>query len=785
MSGNGWHLDAELADAYVRGDLPGQAAASVDAHLPTCHDCRRVVAAATDPTRLESIWAGVAASLPALSTAAVEGMEFAAPTRRGLSRREIGIVALAVAVLAGSFVRVVATTPSPAPVVAAPTDDTSTRAPSPEPSPPSEPIATASELAVPEVTDTLPPTPPPPPVNDVVAAGTTIEAFDGCASLESHLREEGLARVTAWGLPGMAGGRGTMEPVSDSAPAPAAAADGVDPPSREYSDTNVQEAGVDEPDLLETNGSHAFVWAGNAIETFAVADGTPARVSRLDLGDGASGSTLLLWGSRLLVLTPEWHLSDPPDEAASSEGSTAPAGDSAVSPSPAFGGGTRHTVIRLVDVSDPAAPKVLHSADVEGWLVSSRSVDGIARVVVRSHPSRLPFVYPDGDRSEEEAQEHNRQVVADSTIDQWQPRVVVSHGSEAWQTAAVAPCERTVTPSEFAGFGSLSVLTVDLNGDLGDLQATTILTGGEVVYASKSSLYVATTRWYDPARDEPVDDYSTDLHTFDISSSGPAAYRASGGVPGYLLNQFSISEFDGHLRVATTQGAPWTEGTTSGVYVLQQQTGTLGVVGSVGGLGQGERIYAVRFMGPVAYLVTFRQIDPLYTLDLRDPSAPRVVGELKIPGYSAYLHPVGAGALLGLGQDATEDGQVTGTQLSLFDVSDLATPRQQSKVVFAESGSEAEWDHLAFLYWEPTGLVMVPLTTWSDTEMWSGAVAIRLADGQLTEVGRIEHPEQDGWLPPVRRTFVAGGSLFTVSDQGIQANELGNLEMRGFQAFGG
>ena len=207
--------------------------------------------------------------------------------------------------------------------------------------------------------------------------------------------------------------------------------------------------------------------------------------------------------------------------------------------------------------------------------------------------------------------------------------------------------------------------------------------------------------------------------------------------------------------------------------------------GSVEGLGKGERIFAVRFMGDAGYVVTFRQTDPLYTLDLSDPSAPRVRGELKIPGYSAYLHPVGDGLLLGVGQDADEEtGQVQGLQLSLFDVSDLAKPArlQQLKLGDRFSSSAVEWNHHAFLWWPATKLAMLPV----DTETFTGAggFAVDRAGG-IAELGRIAHPPAfaGGWAPSIERASVIRNRLFTVSGGGVKMSALDTLADAGWAAF--
>src|SRR5690606_24107857 len=152
----------------------------------------------------------------------------------------------------------------------------------------------------------------------------------------------------------------------------------------------------------------------------------------------------------------------------------------------------------------------------------------------------------------------------------------------------------------------------------------------------------------------------TEIYKFDTTTT-PPRFVGGGRVPGHLINQYAMSEWDGRLRVAaTTEGRDGGQ-SQSGVYVLAPKDGQLVQVGAVEGLGLGERIYAVRFIGPIGYVVTFRQTDPLYTVDLRDPTAPVVRGALKIPGYSAYLHPVDDTRLIGVGQDATDSGQILGT----------------------------------------------------------------------------------------------------------------------------
>jgi len=185
----------------------------------------------------------------------------------------------------------------------------------------------------------------------------------------------------------------------------------------------------------------------------------------------------------------------------------------------------------------------------------------------------------------------------------------------------------------------------------------------------------------------------------------------------------------------------------------------------------------VRFAGDTGYVVTFRQIDPLYTVDLAVPERPRVLGELKIPGYSAYLHPIGEDLLLGVGQDVSEEGRPLGTQISLFDVSDLQHPARLHKESLGLGWSEAESDHHAFLYWPRTGLMVIPFE--------QRALGYRISRTRgIDPAGRIEHEAGKlSWTPGIRRSLVVRDSVLTVSDAGVKSSSVATLAERGWAAF--
>jgi hypothetical protein len=402
-------------------------------------------------------------------------------------------------------------------------------------------------------------------------------------------------------------------------------------------------------------------------------------------------------------------------------------------------------------------------------------------------------VYPDGVRSPDEALLRNQEIVRTSPISDWLPRYELHSNGKA-ASGTLVECAAVSHPESYTGTGMLTVLTLDLTKDLGTGDPVSIVADGDTVYGNGSSLYVAddhtsrmVTGFAPSKRGTPLPAQRTEVYQFDISGPGRPTYVASGGVDGTLLNQYSLSEYNGHLRVATTSDQ--TGKSESMITVLTRRGNELAEVGKVRGLGVGERIYAVRFFGPTGYVVTFRQTDPLYTVDFSNPAQPRVVGELKISGYSAYLHAVGNGRLIGVGQEATEQGRRLGTQVSLFDTGNLASVRRLAQHQLAGGTSEVEFDPHAFLYWADKGLLVVPIMQPYRGEAGqppaSGALVLRLGGDTLTEVGTVTHPVDQNRYPDgsVRRALVISDELWTVSGSGVMVNDLDKLTQRAWIPF--
>ena len=247
---------------------------------------------------------------------------------------------------------------------------------------------------------------------------------------------------------------------------------------------------------------------------------------------------------------------------------------------------------------------------------------------------------------------------------------------------------------------------------------------------------------------------------------------ATGEVDGWLPSQFAMDEdAGGRLRVATTSGGNFSPvaRNSNGVYVLAQDGTDLKTVGSVTGIADGEHLTSARFVGDSAYLVTFRQVDPLFSVDLADPEHPKVAGELKVPGFSSYLHPAADGLLLGLGRDADEAGRITGLQLSLFDVSRPSRPvRVDAEAIDlggAYSNSAAEYDHHAFAYFPESQVVAVPVDAYNFEGAGSHRVVVfKVSKGQgLVPLGEVSLDEN------ASRTFRIGGVLYVVSQNTVKA----------------
>jgi inhibitor of cysteine peptidase len=429
------------------------------------------------------------------------------------------------------------------------------------------------------------------------------------------------------------------------------------------------------------------------------------------------------------------------------------------------------TSIKVYDVSDRENPRLQRELSADGQYVSSRMIGDYAYVVINEpvyeedDGVNLPRIYSESTEKEIPATDIYYSGVADYY------------------------------------YMYTTIIAINTQDDDQEPTYETILLGASSnLYVSMDNIYLTFPVW---GRDVG-DSQRTAIHRIHIEGS-VMNYTASGEVPGMVLNQFSMDEYDNHFRVATTTRD---ETSRNNVYVLNM---SLNVTGSLEDLAPGETIYSARFMGERGYLVTFKQIDPLFVIDLKNPYDPQVLGYLKVTGYSDYLHPYDENHIIGIGKETTDAGEFAwyqGVKISLFDVTDVSNPQEISKLEIGDRGTDSPvlWDHKAFLFDRSRNLLVMPIleakvdvTKYSEEELvwaygqpvWQGAYVFDISlDEGLQFKGRITHIESSTDLEEgyyyyyspysVERSLYINGEvgdvLYTISDAKIKMNNLENLD---------
>lgn len=606
-----------------------------------------------------------------------------------------------------------------------------------------------------------------------------LRPFNSPGELVSYVRDQAVANTAV----SQRGG------VLNFGAAPAMAEDAAggasgDAGTQTFSTTNLQEEGVDESDVLKSDGTYFYLAKENSLRIVRASPQSElAEVGRVDLDVWID--SLYLRGGHILVV----------GQMNSYTGGPGGPGMPEIMIWPPYYPSADVAVVD-VDVSNPAAPTIARKIELDGALVSSRLVNNRLVLVLTVVPD-LPTT-------------PTRFNTGGLTADELLPKARVGDT----ETIAVEPTD-VLRPDEPNGVNMTMVAALDADNIESIVGSTAVVANAGVIYASTKALYLTDT---DYSMDEVSREY-TAVHKLAFDSNGVAQYVASGAVPGRPLNQFSLSEHDDTLRIATHvqnfqlwTGGPMFMGLAvdraqsaddavavaptepyNGVYVLGEREGELKTLGSIENIAPGERIYAARFIGERGYLVTFRQIDPLWVMDLSNPESPRIVGELHIPGYSDYLHPLGERHLIGVGR-STATTQWGGTvpdalQLSLFDISDPANPVRTHVLEIGGPGSysDVSFTHKAFTFLPAQGLLAIPATLYRDGANrfeypgyeFDGALFLRVnAESGFTALGRLATVYQNPQFYPYsawRRAAVIGETAFAVGPEGVRAAPLSNL----------
>ncbi len=528
-----------------------------------------------------------------------------------------------------------------------------------------------------------------------------------------------------------------------------------DSSSNSYSTTNIQVEGVDEADIVKTDGEYIYVATSNNYYSASqnnvyILDADPEAsrvIAKIALGNNTyvaglflseDGSKLVVIGSRYQVYTyagAGWAEDVMIDSYSSDV----------------------NTFLSVYDVYEKASPVLARNLTLSGSYFNSRMIGDYVYAVV-SQPAylineevTLPKVYADAEASQIEA-------------------------------TSIYYAEMVDSYFTFTTFIGLNIMD-----DVQEPTNMTVMMGGTSnMYVSLNNIYVTFPTWNEDVQ-------YTSIHRIRVNGSEPA-FEAKGSVKGYVLNQYSMDEYNGYFRLATTSQIDSTQ--QNNVYVLNAD---LNITGKLENLAEDERIYSARFMGDKCYLVTYKQVDPFFVLDMSNPAEPKVAGELTIPGYSSYLHLYDENHVIGLGK---EDSNV---KLSLFDVSDVNNPTQIQKYVVEGdySDSDALYEPKAFLFDKEKELLVIPISqtnygviesdggadsgsraSYLEAGYWQGAYVFKVTTSGFTLRGGITHQDTTSsqyygydYNLRVNRALYIGNTLYTVSNTKVLLNNLDTLSL--------
>lgn len=516
--------------------------------------------------------------------------------------------------------------------------------------------------------------------------------------------------------------------------------------SLDYSTTNIQVEGVDEADIIKTDGQYIYLAANSLlyiVKTYPPEEATIASTIKLN-------STILgifINDNKIVIFTQEY-----PDWRYYTEAVV-----------------KYQAQIKIYDIEDRDNPVLDSEITLDGYYYNSRMI-GKHIYVVTNHPAYIK----------------DEEVIL--------PTITRNNEIEEVEVTNIYYSD---AEDYYHSFTTIFSINIEIN----EMLHETFLVGYSTsLYVSQNNIYIATPRYEN-------DIQTTEIHRINIGNS-EIKYETSGKVPGYVLNQFSMDEYNDNFRIATTQGnmgRTFSQATsTNNVYVLNKN---LTIVGRLEELAPNEQIYSARFMGTRCYLVTFKKVDPLFVISLEDPTNPSVLGKLKIPGYSNYLHPYSDYLLIGIGKETVEaeEGDFAwyqGVKLSLFDVSDVEKPKEVAKYIIGDRGTDSPvlHDHKALLFDKKRNLLVIPvLVAEIDEEkyagsvpanaygdfVWQGAYVFTATENSFELRGKITHLDDNTELLrsgyyfsseySVKRMLYIDDYLYTISNRKIKINNLADL----------
>ncbi len=634
----------------------------------------------------------------------------------------------------------------------------------------------------------------------IVSKQTHLIQYQSCAQLETDLEEMLIREVHAdidsydknFGLEDTAGG--------DPSPSNEGGGrqEGVD-----FSGTNNQESGVDEADLVKTDGYHIYALNGRQLHIFGVPEFGLLQPVSATFVEGHARQMLVDKDSNRAVVFSYINVSSLPQGHPLREAVGYTEEDAGW-----YWRSTFVSKITVFDMTNRADLKLVREVYFDGYYQTARKVGSAVNIASYASIDRREL-WDWYEHVEKFGKAQTKMVVAKRiralSLQDLTPQMYVRTPDGAFRTEGLAnaDCRSYFRPYDSHTRGFSSLFSFDLLGSDVKWDADHIVSNHSTFYQSKDRIVLAEAAhswwWYWNYRDD-VDQLN--VHVFDSSRAGKASYIGSGRVEGMLSDQFAIDEKGGAIRLATTTGMMWRwwddnedrPEPENHISVLEPDGDKFTTVGHVGGIAKGERIMSARFMEDKAVIVTFRNIDPLFTIDLADNRKPKLVGELKIPGFSTYIHPLGTDKLLTIGVGGDDTGANWKTNVSLFDITDFSSPQLgQALQISAESGwswSEAQWEHKAFQYWAPKKLLAIPQSTYSHSNNGNSyryiskleLIEVDAEANALRRYGAIDHspyymadPNHYWSYVDIRRSIFMGDYIYAISDKAISVHRTSDL----------
>lgn len=542
----------------------------------------------------------------------------------------------------------------------------------------------------------------------------------------------------------------------------------------DYSTTNIQVEGVDEADRIKTDGKYIYQINKENIVIAEIYPPDEMKIVKI-IKEDFSPSELYVDDKYLIVIGYATH--DNPEPKKLTRRSLLKRVLPEIYPSPPDYRETTKTVI--YDISDKTEIKKIREVELEGNYISSRKIGSSLYIVTNKYIEMYHIM------------EQNLSITPsyrDSISSKTNKFIKIDYKDIKYFPKAVEP--------NYILVGALNLETPSRK-----MQVSTYLGSGQSIYASLNNLYVATTQYEQPKEKAVSSSTQTNTGIFKFAlKNGTVKYTGKGIAPGTILNQFSMDEHNDYFRIATTKNNDTTKkGETvskNNIYILNTK---LQIIGKVEDIAPGENIYSTRFVDDRAYMVTFKTVDPFFVVDLKNPKSPKILGALKIPGYSNYLHPYDENHIVGFGKDTTERKDMAyyqGLKIAIFDVSDVKNPIEKSKTIIGDRGTDSELlqNHKALLFDKDRNLLAFPVTVMEIKEkksegefIFQGAYIynISLTDG-LKLKGKITHLSNEdykkaglywgGSNKDIERIIYIDDVLYTLSKEIIKANDLNNLK---------